>query len=135
LHGNLMQNGDATRLRDHLVYYRGRAASPDGESIQNGTLAKPIAPPARPESISVDHHDPYLVSYRNAPLPLRLATNRSDGSPSGNCVPLGMTRWGTAAAAPSEVVDRLMAGTMPTCSYRYQLAGERGDASHVLSSW
>ncbi|WP_207101953.1 hypothetical protein [Paracoccus shandongensis] len=135
LHGSLMGDADALRLRDHLVYYRGRAASPDGRPIGNGTLAKPVAPPVRPESISVDHHDPYLVSYRNAPLPLRLGTDRADGSPSSDCAALGMTRWGTAAASPSEVVGRLMAGTMPRCSHRYQLAGERGDAGHVLSSW
>ncbi|WP_347140545.1 hypothetical protein [Paracoccus sp. SSK6] len=135
LHGNLMQDADAGRLRDHLAYYRGRAASPDGRPIQNGTLARPVAPPTRPESISVDHHDPYLVSYRNAPLPLRLGTDRPDGSPASNCAPLRMTRWGMEVASPSEVVSRLMAGTMPRCSYRYQLAGERGDAGHVLSSW
>lgn len=36
---------------------------------------RPIAPPRRPESISVDHHDPYLVNYRNAPLALRVGAD------------------------------------------------------------
>ncbi|MEH3147512.1 MAG: hypothetical protein PGN34_19700 [Methylobacterium frigidaeris] len=32
----------------------------------------PIAPPPRPEAISQKHHDPYLVNYRNEPVPLRI---------------------------------------------------------------
>lgn len=36
---------------------------------------RPIAPPRRPESISVDHHDPYVVNYRNAPIPLRVGAD------------------------------------------------------------
>ncbi|MWV28679.1 hypothetical protein [Aurantiacibacter rhizosphaerae] len=32
----------------------------------------PVAPPLLPESISVDHHDPYLVNYRGEPVPLRV---------------------------------------------------------------
>ncbi len=38
-----------------------------------------VAPPARPESISVDHHDPYLFNYRHEPIPLRIATNADSG--------------------------------------------------------
>ncbi|MCS6781446.1 MAG: hypothetical protein NZ555_17280, partial [Geminicoccaceae bacterium] len=33
---------------------------------------RPIAPPKLPEAISTDHHDPYLLNYRNEPLPLRI---------------------------------------------------------------
>ena len=33
---------------------------------------RPVAPPIKPESISVDHHDPYLVNYKGAPTPLRI---------------------------------------------------------------
>ena len=40
----------------------------------------PIAPPEKPESISVEHHDPYLVNYRHEPLPLRLGKRDSSGS-------------------------------------------------------
>lgn len=126
---------EADNLRTHLVYWRSRAASPYGVTITDRPLAKPVAPPARPESISVDHHDPYLVNYRNAPLPLRLATDNADGSRSDGCEPLTMTPAGTRATKLSDVVTRLGEGTMPLCSYRYQLKGEQGDAGRVLSSW
>ncbi|MEZ5681804.1 MAG: hypothetical protein R3E14_11010 [Erythrobacter sp.] len=39
-----------------------------------------VAPPERPESISVDHHDPYLINYKHEPLPLRVATSEGTGS-------------------------------------------------------
>ncbi|WP_298960546.1 hypothetical protein [uncultured Methylobacterium sp.] len=35
----------------------------------------PIAPPPRPEAISQKHHDPYLVNYRNEPIPLRIGSH------------------------------------------------------------
>lgn len=131
----MLEPGDADRLRAHLVYWRSRAASPDGKPVAGPQLASPVAPPTRPESISVDHHDPYLVNYRNAPLPLRLATDHADGSPSDGCKPLAMTLAGTRAAQPSDVVKALAGGQMPLCSYRYQLKGAEGDAGRVLSSW
>ena len=135
VHGNLMTAVDAAKLRDHLVWYRSRAASPDGLPITGAPLAKPVAPPERPESISVDHHDPYLVNYRNAPIPLRLGTKDASGASSKNCLPYRMTAAGTQASSDSEVVQALMKGEMPECSYRYQLAGLAGDAAYALSSW
>ena len=33
---------------------------------------EPVNPPERPEAISQTHHDPYLVNYRNEPMPLRI---------------------------------------------------------------
>ncbi|MEE4015909.1 hypothetical protein V1T76_27880 [Roseibium sp. FZY0029] len=33
---------------------------------------RPVYPPDRPEAISQTHHDPYLVNYRNEPMPLRV---------------------------------------------------------------
>ncbi|WP_296806544.1 hypothetical protein [Thiocapsa sp.] len=39
---------------------------------------KPVAPPEKPEAISKDHHDPYLVNYRNEPIPLRVAEGPSN---------------------------------------------------------
>ena len=33
---------------------------------------EPVNPPERPEAISQTHHDPYLVNYRNEPIPLRI---------------------------------------------------------------
>lgn len=38
----------------------------------------PVAPPLRPEAISQKHHDPYLVNYRNEPIPLRAGTHASN---------------------------------------------------------
>ncbi|UXU76530.1 MULTISPECIES: hypothetical protein [unclassified Paracoccus (in: a-proteobacteria)] len=128
---------EATALRQHLLDYRRRAASPHGAPVSGPDLAKAVAPPERPESISVDHHDPYLVNYRNAPLPLRLAGNRRDGSVSPDCLPMAITQAGLRMDPqnPSEVVRNLTQGRMPRCSYSYQLAGARGDAGNVLSSW
>lgn len=36
---------------------------------QNG---KPVDPPFKPEAISKDHHNPYLVNYHHEPIPLRI---------------------------------------------------------------
>lgn len=33
---------------------------------------KPVDPPFKPEAISKDHHNPYLVNYRHEPIPLRI---------------------------------------------------------------
>ena len=131
----MLEVKDADDLRAHLIHWRSRAASPDGKPVNGPQLASPVAPPTRPESISVDHHDPYLVNYRNAPLPLRLATDNADGSRSAGCDPLSMTLAGTRATQPSEVVRTLAMGQMPLCSYRYQRKGAEGDAGRVLSSW
>lgn len=36
---------------------------------QNG---RPVDPPFKPEAISKDHHNPYLVNYKHEPIPLRI---------------------------------------------------------------
>ena len=41
---------------------------------------RPVYPPKRPEAISQTHHDPYLVNYRNEPLPLRVGETKKDGT-------------------------------------------------------
>lgn len=56
----------AQRIKEDVVRYRQRHG-------------RPVAPPKRPESISKDHHDPYLVNYRNEPLPLRIAEPDASG--------------------------------------------------------
>lgn len=43
---------------------------------------RPIAPPRRPEAISADHHDPYLVNYRDEPVPLRVGGTSDGEAPS-----------------------------------------------------
>ncbi|NUJ79183.1 hypothetical protein HUN39_03890 [Methylocystis sp. FS] len=65
---------------------------------------RPIAAPERPESISVDHHDPYLVNYRNEPVPLRVgarAGHENEGLGYGPC--------GFAAAGDRKEEDRSVA--------------------------
>ncbi len=36
---------------------------------------RPVDAPAKPEVISAEHHNPFLVNYKNEPLPLRLSAN------------------------------------------------------------
>lgn len=40
---------------------------------------RPVDPPALPEAISREHHNPYLVNYAHAPLPLRIASAEGQG--------------------------------------------------------
>jgi len=37
----------------------------------------PVDPPERPEAISVDHHNPYLINYKHEPIPLRIGERDS----------------------------------------------------------
>jgi manganese oxidase len=37
----------------------------------------PVDPPLKPEAISKNHHNPYLVNYKNEPIPLRIGKNPS----------------------------------------------------------
>ncbi|MBL8259926.1 MAG: copper oxidase [Candidatus Competibacteraceae bacterium] len=41
---------------------------------------RPVAPPQRPEAISVNHHDPYLINYKHEPMPLRVARRQDNGN-------------------------------------------------------
>lgn len=132
---------DVRDLREHLIDFRmaaaGRPGDPTpGANLPGGNvLAKPVAPPARPESISVDHHDPYLVNYRNAPVPLRVGTKERDGSWSHDCRPFAMGRPGSGAET-SEVEDALRNGHFPECSFTYQRTAEAdGEMSLAFSSW
>ena len=43
----------------------------------------PVDPPLLPEAISKNHHNPYLVNYRNEPLPLRVGDD--DPDPEKSC--------------------------------------------------
>lgn len=105
---------DAGDLRDHLIDYRRKAAfnSPDTRD-----LARPVAPPLRPESISVDHHDPYLVNYRMAAIPLRIGTDTSSGT---DCALHEMARPGDGGTGDSPIVERLRSGELGRCSFDTQ---------------
>ncbi|MBU2958876.1 hypothetical protein Q4511_15155 [Paracoccus sp. 1_MG-2023] len=127
-------------LLEHLVSYRQKAGGtfdPDRPVFplgvpQPGRMAGPVAAPERPESISVDHHDPYLVNYRGAPLPLRIAD--TDGGPdrSADCAPLQLNRPGEHGE--SDATRALADGMFGTCSYSHQMTGEIGDAGNALHS-
>jgi len=149
---------EVDKLRDHAISWRQKAAGLFAVTDESGrrlgndvaTLAKPVAPPLRPESISVDHHDPYLVNYRGAPFPLRIgdkAGARSDVlntdaalSQSNDCKPLQMTLAGKRASdedaenEESEVVSALKSGNFDECSIHRQVAGKKGDMAGVMLS-
>ncbi len=38
----------------------------------------PVDPPERPEAISTDHHNPYLINYKHEPIPLRIGERSSN---------------------------------------------------------
>ncbi len=48
-------------------------ASADFALLYKADGVTPIDPPAKPELLSAAHHNPYLVNYKNEPIPLRLA--------------------------------------------------------------
>ena len=123
-------------LKEHIIDYRQKAAGMFGQGKGDDvtSMAKPIAPPERPESISVDHHDPYLVNYRNAPIPLRVGDKDGDNELSNDCAPKVMSRQGDQDSGTSEVVEALENGTFEECSIDYQIAGDLGDMSRALSS-
>ncbi|BCX19683.1 MAG: hypothetical protein KatS3mg117_3365 [Geminicoccaceae bacterium] len=73
-------------LTAHLVATRPPALLSDSHraalAARRQALAreKPIAPPRLPEAISTDHHDPYLLNYRNEPLALRIGERTGSGT-------------------------------------------------------
>ncbi len=46
---------------------------------------RPVDPPLLPESISKNHHNPYLVNYRNEPPGLRIGKNGPERRPDVTC--------------------------------------------------
>lgn len=105
-------------LATYLTEYRMRAAGFD-PADPDARLANPVAPPARPESISVDHHDPYLVNYRGEPFPLRLGVNSSGSS---DCDLKDVDDW----------VVPLSTGVTEQCEISRQRASHDGDPANVL---
>ena len=141
-HGDLVVEflpgtNEVARLKDYFIAYRQKAAGlyETGAGATVATMAKPVAPPARPESISVDHHDPYLVNYRGAPIPLRIADMDTGPLLSSSCTPMNMTRQGDHTPQTSEVEAALLGGTFPRCSYAYQMTDALGDMGGALSSF
>ena len=110
-------------LGDRLLRWRRMAAGHAGTDA-NAVLARPVSPPARPESISVDHHDPYLVNYRGEPLPLRLGTSSSDPQ---KCL---------LKPRPEDWVGLLSSGVTDAdrCEISVVRSGPAGDPANVLRS-
>ncbi|WP_139284108.1 hypothetical protein [Rubrimonas cliftonensis] len=108
-------------LLKHLTEYRAAAAGYAADDPR-ARLASPVAPPQRPESISVDHHDPYLINYRGEPLPLRIGV---DSSASPDC---------NLKAKPEDWVSPLLSGVTERCSISRQRPGDEGDFANVMLS-
>lgn len=73
----------ALAVADFALLYDGSGPNPaypiddnpaphDGPRVTFAANGRPIAPPDRPEAISVDHHDPYMFNYKLEPMPLRM---------------------------------------------------------------
>jgi len=89
----------------------------------------PVAPPRTPEAISKNHHDPYVVNYRNAPLPIRLS--KEGGSVSHPAQP---------CPSPQRLAERVKSfpsgGFEAPSPRRPAPAGsERGNPANVFNSW
>lgn len=70
---------------------------------------RPVAPPPRPEAISQKHHDPYLVNYRNEPVPLRIGTKAGSAQPaflSNPCRTAGAMASLPGAGERADSIDR-----------------------------
>ncbi len=115
----LITADDVDSLRAYLIAYRQKAAGNDG----NGVMARPVAAVKRPESISVDHHDPYLVNYRGEPIPLRIGTDDAQKCQFKDSTP---EKW----------VGKLEAGISghDSCSIAVQKKGDEGDLANVFLS-
>ncbi|MGL4310948.1 MAG: hypothetical protein ACRCSU_10710, partial [Paracoccaceae bacterium] len=142
----LITQAEVNALRDHLIFYRTAASGrPVSVSDNERALAKPVAAPLRPESITVDHHDPYLINYRMAAIPLRLGDKTAEGGgldsatglylPSGDCAPKAMSVQGDfKTATPSEAEASLANGWQGECSIDMQRMGEAGGIAAAFSS-
>ncbi|MCL6527536.1 MAG: hypothetical protein K6T57_11715 [Thermaceae bacterium] len=84
----------------------------------------PVAPPEKPEAISTDHHDPYLINYRHEPLALRLGHVRPGQSAKAAFEP-ELTRCGAALGPENLRQER---------SWRHLRAGRFGDPAFVFST-
>lgn len=86
---------------------------------------KPVAPPPRPEAISQRHHDPYLINYRNEPVPLRIGATSNGEPPSFLSNPCRMPGPQSASFAASESGDSVV---------RQRPLNDKGDLSQLFLS-
>lgn len=111
-------------LETYLVEYRRKAAGFEPQDA-DAPMANPVAPPQRPESISVDHHDPYLVNYRGEPFPLRIG---EDSSATSDCALKPTADWA------DEWVTELETGVVAECEISRQKPDDPGDMANVMLS-
>lgn len=135
--------GTRDKLKAHLLQWRLAAATgatpANWETVGGPAFARPVAPPKRPESISVDHHDPYLVNYRGEPIPLRVGTKEEGGTASADCqlrpmlqpwrIPMKARIGGPPLDGGAEDL-----GTFAECSIDWQRTDPQGDMANVFSS-
>lgn len=121
----ILDNRDVAQLLDTLKTVRGNAAGCGGGICDR--LAKPVAPPERPESVSVEHHDPYLVNYRGEPIPLRVAGKSS----VKDCLSSNIEDWIVSRPGSTAKVFKKADNQ---CSAKQQLAGANGDMANVFRS-
>ena len=99
---------------------------------------RPIEPPPRPEAITQKHHNPYLVSYRGEPVPLRIGAHGSNGQPfafGGN--PCSVPRNpATPPALPTPDDEARRPNTASHREIHGHRTGEAGNLANVFrSAW
>jgi manganese oxidase len=80
--GQLMTTGvgpeaiiqNAADEKTHPDYREFMLASSDFSLLYTAD-GRPVDPPFKPEAISSHHHNPFMVNYKNEPIPLRLSAN------------------------------------------------------------
>lgn len=115
-------------LAARLTSHRKIAAGCNPADAACDRLAKPVAAPARPESISVDHHDPYLVNYRGEPVPLRV------GTVSGSITNFPCTRQKAEDWVNKSGSSWTLSKSTGRCSVDAQRKGDEGDMANVFLS-
>ena len=115
-------------LKERLLSHRKLAAGCDPVDSTCDRLAQPVAAPRRPESISVDHHDPYLVNYRGEPVPLRVGTHSATNS-NQPCTKAKVEEWVDKSGTQWKL-------TKPSseCSIDAQRKDAEGDMANVFVS-
>ena len=93
----------------------------------------PVAPPLLPESISVDHHDPYLVNYRGEPVPLRIGD--LSYSYLGNGEPVSRNRLDCSfLEGPGVARADLASGPATRTDLSQRSSGNRGELAFAFAS-
>ena len=88
---------------------------------------RPVYPPLRPEAISQQHHDPYLVNYRNEPIPLRVG--QTVAATSSFLLPAAST-----SMLEGKCNDLANARAFNHNDVKFQRMGSGGDMANVFRS-